>query len=69
MNEKEPQRLTLENCEIVYRYEDGKVTLFSYSGQPKDVIRELMEKYLLPRERYLEHPYHPDALWWGTDAS
>lgn len=62
---EELQKLTLENCEIVYRYEDGKVTLFSYAGQPHDVIRELMERYLLPPKRYLEHPYHPDMPWWG----
>lgn len=69
MSKGKVERLTLENCEIVYRYEDGKVTLFSYSGKAHDAIRELMEKYLLPRERFLEHPYHPDSPWWGQDTA
>lgn len=62
----EPLILTLENCEVRYTYEDGKVTLFSYAGQPDDVIKELMERYLLPPKRYLEHPYHPEQPWWGS---
>lgn len=69
MSGQEVQQLTLENCEIVYRYKDGKVTLFSYQGQPQDVIRELMERYLLPRKRFLEHPYQPNSPWWGESAS
>lgn len=64
----EPQVLTLENCAIVYEYEDGSVTVFSYTGKPQDVISQLMERYLLPPKRYLEHPYHPDQPWWGKAA-
>jgi hypothetical protein len=64
----ELQKLTLENCSIEYKHEDGTVTIFSYSGQPHDVIRELMERYMLPQKRYLEHPYHPDTPWWGNAA-
>jgi hypothetical protein len=58
--------LTLENCEIVYTYKDGTVTVFSYQGKPHDVIRQLLERYLLPPKRYLENPYHPNAPWWGN---
>lgn len=65
----EPQVLTLENCSITYTYENGSVTIFSYTGQPQDAIKELMERYLLPQKRYLEHPYHPGQPWWGQTAS
>lgn len=67
MSDKEVQRLTLENCQILYTHKDGKVTVFHYSGSSDEVIRELMEKYLLPKERYLEHPYHPHSPWWGDN--
>ena len=71
MDKKEPEvkELTLENCSITYTHVDGTVTLFEYTGQPDDVIRQLMERYLLPRKRFLEHPYNPDAAWWGNSAS
>lgn len=68
MSENGIKRITLENCEVTYKYKDGKVILFGYSGRPHDVIRELMERYLLPQKRYLEHPYHPDQPWWGNKA-
>lgn len=69
MSEPGITRITLENCWIEYKHKDGKVTLFGYAGQPHDVIRELMERYLLPRKRFLEHPYQPGSPWWGEDAS
>ena len=68
MDEPELQRITLDNCEVMYKFEDGKVVLFGYTGQTHDVITALMERYLLPRKRFLEHPYHPNAHWWGNSA-
>lgn len=60
--------ITLENTSVTYKYKDGRVILFQYSGQAHDVIRELMERYLLPQKRYLEHPYHPGHPGWGQSA-
>lgn len=65
---EELQKITLENCEVFYRYEDGRITLFTYQGQADDVIKELMERYLLPPKRFLEHPYHPGHPQWGEST-
>lgn len=63
----EVQTITLENCEVTYTYKDGRVILFGYMGMPGDVIRELMEKYLLPRKRLLEHSHQPEHPQWGEN--
>lgn len=68
MSPPDVKRITLENCEVMYTFEDGKVVLFGYTGQPQDAISELMERYLLPRKRFLDHPYHPESPCWGESA-
>jgi hypothetical protein len=55
----------LENCWLEYTCQDGKVVLFGYAGNPERVIKELLERYLLPPTKYLEHPYHPEHPLWG----
>lgn len=65
----EIRTITIDNIEFTYRWEDGRLTVFSYSGQPHDAIRVLMEKYLMPPKRYLEHPYHPNMPWWGAETA
>lgn len=61
------ERITLEKCWIEYEYRNGKVTPLYYAGEPDEVIRELLERHLLPRKRFLENPYHPNHPWWGKD--